>query len=169
VSEDVPAYDSRIQRFNRTNISMHDFEHAMKFMDAAAEHGTESPEYEALFMAAIVLYARPFSSNEKGSAMASTRLHLDPAAILGNQHELHVQIIDRRNKAVAHAEWNYYPTSQIPVTPNASGFATSSKRWHPVNDGISPSDFRDIANRMRQACLDALFHDRQTAVGHPLI
>jgi hypothetical protein len=93
VSEDVPAYGSRIQRFNRTNISMHDFEHAMKFMDAAAEHGTESPEYEALFMAAIALYARSFSSNERGSAMASTRLHLDPAAILGNQHELHVQVI----------------------------------------------------------------------------
>lgn len=170
MSENSTEYDARRKRFNRTNISMHDFEHATKFLDAAANHRSDSPEYEALLMAAIVLYARPFGPNEKNpSSMATPRLHLDPAAILGDFHKLHVQIVDRRNKAVAHAEWDLYPTSQIPVAPNASGFATTSKRWHPVNEGIDPSELRGIAELMKKACLDSLFQDRETTVGLPLV
>ena len=167
---EMSEHDERRRRFNRTNISMHDFEHATKFVDAAAKHESNSPEYEALIMAAIVLYARPFGPNEKRpSAMASARLHLDPAAILGDLYNLHVQIVDRRNTAVAHAEWDLYPTSQIPVTPNSPGFATSSKRWHPVNEGIDPNELRSISELMRKACLDSLFQDRETTVGLPLV
>ena len=165
---EMSEHEERRRRFNRTNISMHDFEHSTKFIDAAEKHGVDSPEYEALLMAAIVLYARPFGPNEKqASSMATPSLHLDPAAILVDGHKLHIQIIDRRNKAVAHAEWNYYPTSQIPVVPNSPGFATTSKRWHPVNEGIDPSELRSISEQMRKACLDSLFQDRETNVGLP--
>jgi hypothetical protein len=165
MSEEVPPYDSRMQRFNRTNISMHDFEHAVTFLDAAAHHDSTSPEFEALFMSAIVLYARPFSENErKGSPMSKARLHLDPETILGEQYGIHTHIIDCRNKAVAHAEWNYYPTSQIPVA-NVTGFATSSKRWHPVNEGVDPNELREMAIKMQKACLDELFQLTATTPG----
>jgi hypothetical protein len=76
--------DANTQRFNRTNISMRDFEHAIEFIDAVKKYENDALEYEALLIAAIISYARPFGPNEKeGSAKSEPRLHLDAKAILG--------------------------------------------------------------------------------------
>jgi len=158
MSEDVPPYvDSKRQRFNRTNISMHDFEHSIEFIDAIKKHGNEVLEYEALFMAAIITYARPFGPNEKmTSAKSESSLHIDTKTILGPQHILHEKLVKLRNKAVAHAEWDFYPTQQIRVVSRSGGFGTTSKRWHPINEAIDLDAFRDIASKMQKACLDEL-------------
>jgi hypothetical protein len=65
-----------------------------------------------------------------------------------------------RNKAVAHAEFEFYPIAQLPVPAKSqsnTGFATTSKRWHPVNAAIDLDAFRDIAEKMKKACLNAAF------------
>ena len=75
----------------------------------------------------------------------------------GAQRELHDQIINARNKAVAHAEAVNYPVEQVPPTPSAAGgttfLQTTSERWHIVKDLNPDLDrFEAIAKEMRQRC-----------------
>jgi hypothetical protein len=58
--------DSDIERrFRRTHISQHDFTRAGEFIAAARNYDVATLEHEALLIAAIIYYARPFSGNEK--------------------------------------------------------------------------------------------------------
>jgi hypothetical protein len=68
------------------------------------DYGT--PTYEALLIAAIIFYARPFSSNERNKdAKAASRITNQVIDHLSNEEkELHEKIIKLRNKALAHAE-----------------------------------------------------------------
>jgi hypothetical protein len=72
-----------------------------------------TPKYESLLLSAIIFYARPFSSNERNQdAKATSHVdcqvldHLNPEEVT-----LHEKILNLRNKAVAHAEWDYHPTN----------------------------------------------------------
>lgn len=97
---------------NRMTISCHDFEKCMEFLAAlpAQEYGTII--YEALLVAAIIFYSRPFSSNEMEKG-AQAENKVDPAvldSLTAEESSLHTLILKLRNKAVAHAEWKYHPT-----------------------------------------------------------
>ena len=96
----------------RLNISRHDIKQALDFLQAATKHDSSSTEYEGLIVSAIIFYARPFSNNEKNPA-ANALSRVPESVIEGflpNDLVLHKRLIDRRNKAIAHAEWNEFPT-----------------------------------------------------------
>lgn len=97
---------------NRLTISRHDFEQCQKFLEQLSHQEYGSLAYEALLIAAIVFYARPFSCNERDlNANAASRLDGAVLDQLQNEEqELHEKILTLRNKAVAHAEWAYHPT-----------------------------------------------------------
>jgi hypothetical protein len=98
---------------NRLTISRHDFEKCRDFLLELSAHEYGSIVYESLLLSAIVFYARPFSGNERGNlSKAESKVVADVLNTLtAAERSLHDQIIQLRNKAVAHAEWQYHPTN----------------------------------------------------------
>jgi hypothetical protein len=142
----------------RLQISHLDFESARDFIDVARKHEESSREYEALMLAAIICYARPFSNNELRTPEPPTvasSVSFSPDAVLEKQAdlELHHKLIRLRNKAIAHAESVYYPTQIISIDPpGAAGIVFSARRWHVLDERIDLDEFRRIAVGMRQQC-----------------
>jgi hypothetical protein len=169
MSEDVPAYGETAivdpaatkRRFNRTHISRRDFAKAIAFIDAAANHVINTPEYEALLLSAIICYARPFSGNERGNpAPSDTKLIVDVEGLFGEDFKLHKRMIEVRNKAVAHAEFAYYPVQLLATDSDPDigrGFASSSQSWHVLNEHIDLIAFRRVAEALHQKCLNNMF------------
>lgn len=100
------------RNFNRLTISRHDFEKCGQFLSALSSEKYGTIQYEALLFSAIIFYSRPFSCNEKGSnALAASRVdNFVLGNLSDNELELHKLILELRNKAIAHAEWNFNPT-----------------------------------------------------------
>jgi hypothetical protein len=110
---------------------------AMAFIEAAHRHSESTIEYEALLLAAIIHYARPFTNNEgPGNAPREAQrltgvdvnavLDGDPALI-----DLHNRIVRLRMKAVAHSESSFNPADHIPLTignPGTRGVSFVRKR-----------------------------------------
>lgn len=106
------------KELHRLNIARKDIEKTIELIEAAERHVQSSIEYEALIMCAIIHYARPFSCNEKSkSANATARV---PTTVIedysSDERRLHERLIDRRNKTIAHAEWNEFPTNIVKGT-----------------------------------------------------
>ena len=118
---------------SRLRTSRRDFEKAIRFIDVALTHAIHTEVYEALLLAAVVSYARPFSRNERAKPPPSDpRLAVEEKALLGADFPLHERLLEIRNKAIAHAESEYYPVELLPpVGSGGSGFATTSKSWQP--------------------------------------
>ena len=150
------------RRFNRAHISRRDFAKAIGFIKAAADHPQDSPEYEALLLAAIIAYARPFSPNERDkSARSDARLDVDVRHVLGSDSALHARLVEIRNKAVAHSEFAYYPVESMPgssrYAEGSHGFVSVSRNWHVVNEQIDLTAFERIANALCVKCTNDLF------------
>ena len=97
---------------NRLTISRHNFEKCLHFLGVLHAQEDRTIYDEALLLSAIIFYARPFSCNEKGTdSPAAIRIDL---TVLNNLTEeeraLHTRILELRNKAVTHAEWQFHPT-----------------------------------------------------------
>lgn len=119
----------------RLNISRLDIKQALDFLEAAARHDRTSIEYEGLIVSAIIHYARPFSNNEKNPA-ANALARVPESVIEGYSPDelmLHNRLIDRRNKAIAHAEWNEFPTTVDEETK-----ALSSTRYSIYPEFLDP-------------------------------
>lgn len=101
-----------IKAISRLTISRHDLEQCQNFLQQLEHQRYGSVLYEALLIAAIVFYARPFSSNERNKdANADSRIDEQVLDQLNNEErELHKTILTLRNQAIAHAEWTHYPT-----------------------------------------------------------
>jgi len=97
---------------NRLTISRQDFGKCGEFLDALAAEQYGTVQYEALLLSSIILYSRPFSSNERKETRAAKRIgdcvldHLSE-----EDRELHRRVLQLRNKAIAHAEWTFHPTA----------------------------------------------------------
>jgi hypothetical protein len=98
---------------NRLTISRQDFEKCRDFLTEIPAQEYGSIVYEGLLLSAIVSYGRPFSGNERANAPnAESRVGVSILdGLKAGERKLHDQIVQLRNKAVAHAEWQYHPTN----------------------------------------------------------
>ena len=129
----------------RLNISRLDIKQALDFLEAAARHERSSIEYEGLIVSAIIHYARPFSNNEK-NLEANALARVPEAVIEGyspDERVLHNRLIDRRNKAIAHAEWNEFPTTVDEETK-----ALSSRRYSVYPEFFDPLPLIALAKKL---------------------
>ena len=103
----------KTKAIHRLTISRNDLEQCILFLEQLPNHEYGSIAYEALLLSAIICYARPFSCNEKGkNAKANAKIENEVLNKLTKEElELHSKLLILRNKAIAHAEWSYYPTS----------------------------------------------------------
>ena len=102
------------KKFHRTAMSKRDFWEAQEFLTRLAHEKHKTTRY-ALLTSAIIAYSRPFSRNEKDAhAEADGRLHICPSSILDPiQLAVHSEVIQLRNKLVAHAEYAASPVKLI--------------------------------------------------------
>jgi hypothetical protein len=147
----------------RVLISMRDFHHVCRCIEAAKKQDVASVEHEALLHSAVIFYARPFlDSSRRKQPRAGGRLNgFDLKAILGPDIALHGRLIKMRKQVIAHAEAEFFPASYISPPrseSNAVALATTvSRRWHIVNEQIDLDQFRRIAWNMMKACLNRSF------------
>ena len=159
--------DSRfINRFNQTHIFGNDFASALQFIKAARPYDLWSPEYEALLIAAVVFYARPFSNDEPDKDPQSTQRLADSLVpFKGAELKLHERILFLRNKAVAHGESAFNPVQFVPpydLGKAERAFGTWSAPWHILPECLDLDEFERIADEMRRQCVNHLF-DLRTA------
>ena len=98
---------------NRLTISRQDFQKCRDLLAEIPAQKYGSIVYEGLLLSAIISYARPFSGNEMGKA-PNAESRVDASLLdelTADERELHDLIVQLRNKAIAHAEWQYHPTN----------------------------------------------------------
>jgi hypothetical protein len=164
--------DSRlVNRFNQTHIFGNDFAFALKFIKAARPFDQWSPEYHALLLAAVVFYARPFSTDErKKDAQLTPRLADSLVPFKDAELKLHERILLLRNKAVAHAESAFNPVQFTPSIDAGDGERVSgtwSAPWHILPERLDLDEFEAIADKMHRQCVDHLFYLRTAGSGKP--
>jgi hypothetical protein len=144
---------------NRCNISANDCADAEEYLNAYLElqekdKDTGTSEFftprEGLLIAAIISYCRAFTSS-RGSEFSVSQVKVNLESVFNNDAlkiEQHKRILDRRNKAIAHADWKYHQTELIEVTDNRG---VLRKRPCVIYDeGIDKVLFLEMAKLMRQ-------------------
>jgi hypothetical protein len=133
---------------NRYTISIYDFDQSINFLRMAEQYSGDPLVCEALLVSAVIYYCRPFSSNERGSAEASSRMEIDSFAdISKDERALHDQCMTIRNKALAHAEWTYYPTQHDSRTN-----VIASRRYPILSESIEWTSLGELAGKIMGQC-----------------
>lgn len=106
------------QEFNRYSISIRDFEKCIEFLQEMDIHSPNTLVFESLLTCALIFYCRPFSHNERSKdARATPKITIESfSGVTADERDLHKRCMEIRNKALAHAEWSYYPTERKPKT-----------------------------------------------------
>ena len=143
-------------QFNRANISDKDFAEAESYLRI---HCDDLPNTlrRALFTAAIIAYARPFTSNDSGTkGLATGTLVRNPKRILDEKEfALHKKILILRNEAIAHSSYERKPTRFAGTVGTA--FLAWTKSFDVLSEEISASAFLTICLKMKRHCTDTLF------------
>jgi hypothetical protein len=130
--------DQEKRRLYRLNIAKWDMDKAVALLTMATTYPPTKLEFEALVTSGIIHYARPFSMNEREKdAKADSRVPSEVIDKLNSDEiKLHNLLIDRRNKAIAHAEW-----SKFPVGIDLDSNILSSRRYsiYPEFMDLQPS------------------------------
>jgi hypothetical protein len=149
----------RMQEANRAAISSADCDAAVEYLDAYLdlkekenddESGTSdySVHREGLLLAAIVAYCRAVTKS-KGNAFVTDQLQVDFAKVFNDDQaaiELHNLLIEKRNKAVAHSDWEYRRSEFDSITPAGGIVRTGTNVIY--GEGIDIELFRTVARVM---------------------
>ncbi len=137
------------KELNRYSISFLDFEKAQQYICEAKKHDRSSIEYEALLLAAIVSYYRPFSSNEKSKlAKAKSRLFIEEfGSLTDSQKELHEKCKELRNKVIAHSAFEFNPTG---IKQNTKVIV--SRPYSLLNENFDLDSFETLLTQFVDLC-----------------
>ena len=112
---------------NRSAISGRDCNTAMEYLDAYLElqkkdekSGTSEffTHCEGLLIAAIVAYSRAFTES-RSEPFATPQLRVNLGKVFSKDHSkitLHNLILNKRNKAIAHSDWEYHKSELLEAT-----------------------------------------------------
>lgn len=99
------------QKLHRWTISFYDFEKAKSYLSEAECSAIGGLAFEALCYMSVISYVRPFSTNEKKPVSAASSLKVDDFKLSDADLILHEQCMSIRNRALAHSEFTYNPTT----------------------------------------------------------
>lgn len=137
---------------NRLMLLSKDAERVCDFLDKLFDvwtsgHDTKGILHDALMTSAVTVYARSFIKNEvpDGEATARAAFALLPVSENDCLKELHDQIIEARNKAVAHSDWSRRTTRVIETgLPGSLRSSSLAAGW----EHIPERRFRELAHRV---------------------
>lgn len=148
------------QLANRLHLALLDMQDARRYLAAytqllidGIDQNTETfgTAREGLIVAAIVAYCRPFSGNQS-PGRATRKLSIGDFWWISNdmsQKALHSLIVTKRDKFVAHADWDARSTEIVELT------ATGVKRTFSAPDlmaGLDPTEFSALAFAVEKDC-----------------
>lgn len=139
------------EKINRLTSATLDLENCIRFLNELLNQEYGSTAYEALVMSAIVLYARPFSRNEKNGSPYPSESCVPGAVLSGltaDEKKLHEEIITLRNKAIAHAEWSHHPTG---VTDSRIIQAVPFSIWLNFEGSREIDSFKSLVSKVQSA------------------
>lgn len=138
--------------FYRAMISAYDFDEARSYLDAIAL-GTSDLLRLAAIQASVIAYCRPFIESKSGSENQSQiKINLKINKVLSEEEQaIHKQLIVWRNKAIAHSDFDYRPSSVI--QESAAGYAFIAIPASHFLHQICPSRLSVMAEKFRQAIL----------------
>ena len=155
---------------NRCAISSRDCDAAIEYLDAYLELKEKDDESgtseffahrEGLLVAAIVSYSRAFTESN-GQSLAAPKLKVNLGKVLSNDSskiQLHKLILNRRNKAVAHSDWQYHKSELLDASKEKGVLRKSSVVIY--GKDIDIGKFRNMAEIMRT-------HFRSEMIGRDL-
>lgn len=122
-------------QFNRAIISEHDFTEAEDYLKCFDQKPTDVIK-RALFLAAIVSYARPFLDSECGTqSKATSRLSIKlPKVLSPEELKLHKKVMNLRNEALAHSQYTRKPIARSSGSEN--GFSFQGKPYDLLSENI---------------------------------
>jgi hypothetical protein len=138
------------QEFHRYTISLADFEKASDCVTEARKRVPNDLLFEALLFMAIISYYRPFSQNDKSkhNLKAKSKLTLEDLIVpSARENEIHSECGTLRNKALAHSEFAYNPTSR-----NSSTGVISSKPFSLLTQQFDLDGLTNLINKLKEAC-----------------
>lgn len=143
-------------QFNRANISNKDFAEAEDYLHAYRDELSDILK-RALLVAAIVTYARPFTTNDGGVEGFSTgTLTGNPKQILSDEEfMLHEKVLRLRHETIAHSDYDRRPTRFVETV--GTGFLTKSKPFDVLSETIDIAAFLGMCTKMKNHCTDTLF------------
>lgn len=148
------------QQFNRTNLSKKDFSEAHNYL---LEYLQSGPPFtrRAVIVAAIIAYARPFKHNRGGRAgRATEKLEVDLDRLLSSEERaLHKRVIDLRDRAIAHSDYDFRPTERInrELAPGEEGFSTLTAAFDVLDLEPAIQQLTALAQKLERFCMDELF------------
>ena len=148
------------KRANRLHLAIFDMQDVCRCLEAYAEldrlpeslpSGIADTVKESLIVAAIVAYCRPFTNNTSGGQALSKLAIEEFWWVMNNaeQKALHVLVMTKRSKFVAHADWVARSTEIVSLT--ATGVQRTFSNPD-VMDGIDPQEFHALAVAIEQDC-----------------
>jgi len=143
------------QQLNRFMISSEDFDEALVYLDAY-EKVNNLQARQALLVAAVIAYCRPFSQNETDENASATSVIKDIAKRLSAQEvELHKFVRILRNKVIAHSVSKYKPVKINFQNEDWFSYSTTLTKTH--FDGLDFANFKKIALKMhKESRIEAL-------------
>jgi hypothetical protein len=135
--------------FNRYSISYFDFTKAIQFATETSNFSPSSIAFESLLTSAIITYCRPFSLNERGlEPEAAAKLLIDDFQPLTTvQLDIHKRLVELRNKAIAHSEYQFNPTKFNPKTA-----IISSMPFSVLNEVLDIGEFILLTKQHIEIC-----------------
>lgn len=122
----MTALSAEHRQANRLHLAIEDMKDARRYITAYADFDSAIVEAsraatlkEALIVAAIVAYCRPFKRNN-GEQFADSKVLFSDFDWLENnpgKKALHSLIIDKRDGFIAHADWRARSTEIVEMTP----------------------------------------------------
>ena len=132
----MPAPRKLEAQFNRAHMSYKDFGEAEEYLHAYRDELSDTCK-RVLLVAAIMAYARPFTSNDGGAEGLSTgTLMGNPRRILKKKEfVLHEKVLRLRHEALAHSDYGRRPTRLIET--GETSFLAKSKPFDVLSETIA--------------------------------
>lgn len=130
------------QQFHRVCMSDEDVFEAYEYLNAIDQNSTNAVR-QGMLVAAIVAYSRPFlnsNGREKSSKKVSLRLESE---LTGEEQKLHQEVLNLRNGAIAHSDYNLRPVTRW--TGVSEGSTISFTPMPKILEGFDEEKFRDLA------------------------
>ncbi|WP_342616586.1 hypothetical protein [Rhodoferax sp. GW822-FHT02A01] len=165
-----------MQEANRFQLAFQDMRDArgylMAILELESKHDSESLEHffmatEGLFIAALVCYSRSFVDS-KSDGHAIPLIGIKNSQMFANQKglkSLHHKVLERRQKAAAHSDWEFHQTDL--VDDGYPGALRRHPRPHYRRD-IDIADFFALVDHVGQFCLHKGFElDEENRTTYP--
>lgn len=164
--------DATANRLARAIVDMEEVQHYLMVLWKLESRSLQIKEdfitksiRKAAFVASIIAYSRPFKKSNSGGN-ADRSLNFSDLTLLSGYpelHHLHNTIIEKRDRAVAHADWDYHPSELVGVE---KGLTVRSSPRPDYSEGIALYEFQRLSELVCRQCMELAYtRDMHSAQG----